>query len=242
MFILWFLVVLFGIMSIVFLLGKGGFLIAGYNTASAKEKAQYDEKKLNQVFGIGSATIALLLLLSIFFEDAALKILPVGIVLVVIALLIASNTICKNKEVTASSTSKPKSKTSAIASIVITTIVCAAVLIMLFTGDITIKVKDQSLIADASFTSSTTVEFQDIEEIDYVSDIPLGKRTNGVGSAKLQAGHFRNDLYGDYMLYSYADCHDYIVLKTKQGFVVINAKNTQDTKQLYSNLQNELSK
>ena len=26
--------------------GKGAFLIAGYNTASAEEKAQYDEKKL----------------------------------------------------------------------------------------------------------------------------------------------------------------------------------------------------
>ncbi|MFQ9922372.1 MAG: DUF3784 domain-containing protein [Beduini sp.] len=242
MFILWFLLVLFGIMTIVFLLGKGGFLIAGYNTASAEEKTQYDEKKLNQVFGIGSAIITLLLLLSIFFEEAAMKILPVGIVLVVIALLIASNTICKNKDVTALSTSKQNSKASTIASIVITAIVCAAVLIMLFTGSITIKVNDQSLIADASFTSSTTVQFQDIEEIDYVSNIPLGKRTNGVGSAKLQAGHFRNDLYGDYMLYSYADCHDYIVLKTKQGFVVINAKNIQDTKQLYSNLQNELSK
>lgn len=242
MFILWFLVVLFGIMSIVFLLGKGSFLIAGYNTASAKEKAQYDEKKLNQTFGIGSAILTLLLLLSIFFEEAAMKILPIGIVLVVIALLIASNTICKNKDADTSSIPRQKSKTSTIASIVITIIVCAAVLVMLFTGDVTIKVKDQSLIADASFTSSTTVQFQDIEEIEYVSDITLGKRTNGVGSAKLQAGHFRNDLYGDYMLYSYFDCHDYIVIKTKQGFVVINAKNTQDTKQLYSNLQNELSK
>lgn len=242
MFILWFLVILFGIMSIVFFLGKGGFLIAGYNTASAEEKTQYDEKKLNQTFGIGSAIITLLLLISIFFEEAAMKILPVGIVLVVIALLIASNTMCKNKDVAAPSTSKQKSKTSTIISIVITIIVCAAVLFMLFTGNITIKVNDQSLIADASFTSSTTVQFQDIEEINYVSNIALGKRTNGVGSAKLQAGHFRNDLYGDYMLYAYADCHDYIVLKTKHGFVVINAKNPQDTKQLYSNLQNELSK
>ena len=242
MFILWFLVVLLGVMSVVFLLGKGGFLIAGYNTASAGEKAQYDEKKLNQTFGIGSAIMTLLLLLSIFFEETAMKILPIGIILVVIALLIASNTICKNKDVTAPSTSKQKSKTSTIASIVITMIVCLGVLVMLFTGDITIKVNGQSLIADASFTSPTTIQFQDIEEIDYVRDIPLGKRTNGIGSAKLQAGHFRNDLYGDYMLYSYSDCHDYIVLKTKLGFVVINAKNSQDTKQLYSNLQNELSK
>lgn len=36
----------FVILGIVFSRGKGMFLIAGYNTASAAEKAKYDEKKL----------------------------------------------------------------------------------------------------------------------------------------------------------------------------------------------------
>ena len=33
-------------LGILFALGKGAFLIAGYNTMSEKEKARYDEKKL----------------------------------------------------------------------------------------------------------------------------------------------------------------------------------------------------
>lgn len=37
---------IFLVLGTVFALGKGAFLIAGYNTASAEEKAQYDEKKL----------------------------------------------------------------------------------------------------------------------------------------------------------------------------------------------------
>ena len=37
---------LFVVLGIVFSLGKGAFLIAGYNTASAGGKAKYDEKKL----------------------------------------------------------------------------------------------------------------------------------------------------------------------------------------------------
>ena len=32
--------------GILFALGKGAFLIAGYNTMSAEERAKYDEKKL----------------------------------------------------------------------------------------------------------------------------------------------------------------------------------------------------
>lgn len=39
------------ILGFVFRSGRGAFLIAGYNTMSAKEKAQYDEKKLCKVVG-----------------------------------------------------------------------------------------------------------------------------------------------------------------------------------------------
>ncbi len=37
---------IFLVLGTVFAFGKGAFLIAGYNTASAEEKAKYDEKKL----------------------------------------------------------------------------------------------------------------------------------------------------------------------------------------------------
>ena len=39
-------VILFIILGVIFLSGKGLFLIAGYNTASKAEKAKTDEKKL----------------------------------------------------------------------------------------------------------------------------------------------------------------------------------------------------
>ena len=37
------LFIIFLIVSLLLLMGKGSFLIAGYNTASAKEKAQYNK-------------------------------------------------------------------------------------------------------------------------------------------------------------------------------------------------------
>ena len=39
------------VLGIVFSCGKGSFLIAGYNTASPKEKEQYDEKALCRAMG-----------------------------------------------------------------------------------------------------------------------------------------------------------------------------------------------
>ena len=45
--------IIFLIISILLLMGKGSFLIAGYNTASEKEKAKYNEKKLCRIVGLG---------------------------------------------------------------------------------------------------------------------------------------------------------------------------------------------
>lgn len=42
---------LFVILGLVFLSGRGSFLIAGYNTASEKEKAETDERKLCKYVG-----------------------------------------------------------------------------------------------------------------------------------------------------------------------------------------------
>lgn len=46
-----FLILLFLVLGIVFLNGKGSFLIAGYNTASKAEKEKIDEKKLCRYMG-----------------------------------------------------------------------------------------------------------------------------------------------------------------------------------------------
>lgn len=45
------IVVLFVLLGVIFSLGKGAFLIAGYNTASKEEKAKYDEKALCRFMG-----------------------------------------------------------------------------------------------------------------------------------------------------------------------------------------------
>lgn len=60
---MWILVGIFGILSAVLLLGKGSFLIAGYNTASEEEKKKYKEKRLCRVIGLYMGGVTLLLAL-----------------------------------------------------------------------------------------------------------------------------------------------------------------------------------
>lgn len=92
---------LFAVLSLVLLLGKGSWLIAGYNTASPEEKKRYDEKRLCRVTGGGMAVITAMLAVMTIWQDvlpaAFAGIFGAVTVGVVIAVLILSNTVCRRK-------------------------------------------------------------------------------------------------------------------------------------------------
>ena len=81
---------IFGIMAIFLLMGKGSFLIAGYNTASESEKARYDEKKLCRVMGVGMMLIAFGLLATAFFKMIGVVIMLITIALALVVMFVGS--------------------------------------------------------------------------------------------------------------------------------------------------------
>ncbi len=97
--IMYVITALFFILAIVLFLGKGSWLIAGYNTASKEEKSKYDEKLLCRTVGGCMGFIALLLLVTCFIWDMVpnyfTHILAVLIILDCVITIILSNTICK---------------------------------------------------------------------------------------------------------------------------------------------------
>ena len=92
---------LLGIMSILLLMGKGSWLIAGYNTASEKEKSRYKEKTLCRTVGGGLAAEVALLIAMEIFEDvlpASSTCIFTALTLVNCAVMaILGNTICRKK-------------------------------------------------------------------------------------------------------------------------------------------------
>jgi NADH:ubiquinone oxidoreductase subunit 3 (subunit A) len=92
------LIAILVISAIALLMGKGSWLIAGYNTASKKEKEKYDEKKLCRCVGI------MLLLISVIFgaisyvkTEKFAETMIIFIILIVIIGLIYANKFCYKK-------------------------------------------------------------------------------------------------------------------------------------------------
>lgn len=99
--VVWVIFVILLVMTIVFLTGNGGSLIAGYNVATKEEQEKYDRKKLCRTFGCGFVVVDLLILvmalgeaiLPAWFAGAAAAI----IIIDVIGIWLASEFICRRK-------------------------------------------------------------------------------------------------------------------------------------------------
>ncbi len=89
---------LFLLISIPLLLGKGSWLIAGYNTATQEEKDKYDEKKLCRTMGVMCLFISFLtILLALINSEEFAIIYGVIVIITVIACIIYCNIGCKRK-------------------------------------------------------------------------------------------------------------------------------------------------
>ena len=98
----WFLFALFAILAIILFSGRGGILIAGYNTASKEKQAKYDEKKLGRVTGSAMTVIAVMfLVMALGFQsiDSNVLYLVMGTVIVITCIItvVLCNTICRKR-------------------------------------------------------------------------------------------------------------------------------------------------
>ncbi len=97
--IMWVVVAIFAIMTIILLSGYGANLIAGYNTASKKEKSKYNNKKLSRVVGVGFAvitTILMIMAIGATMLSASMAYIFLAVVIIDCAVMIVlMETICK---------------------------------------------------------------------------------------------------------------------------------------------------
>ena len=126
-----------------------------------------------------------------------------------------------------------------ITAIVVPLILIGAMILMV-TGDITVTYEDTSFRIAASYTDDLTVEYGDIDSVEYRESFDAGSREMGFGSHRLSTGTFRNEEFGRYTIFAYTQGEGAVVLKSGDKVLVIVGKTAEETKEIYENLAQKI--
>ena len=129
--------------------------------------------------------------------------------------------------------------------IIVTVVVVAALSILLsvvmFTGDLQITATDSALTIEASFWNDVSLPYEKIDSVEYRDSCEVGQKINGFNSARLLLGGFQNDEFGAYTRYTYTGKDPCLILQVEGRTVVIGAKDTQTTKEIYDKISAQIS-
>lgn len=240
----WWITGLFLILTIVFLAGKGSFLIAGYNTASKKDKERYDEKKLCRLMGICMGIVTLALAVGSWLGEDVPGWMQYGFVILVLAdvlaIFILSNTVCVRKDVRDKEEESPEEKKRNSRRVKISFLMIAALFafvgVILTTGSIKVKLNEENMEIVGSWWPDMKVDWEKIQSVSCTDQVKSGARTGGLGSLRLQEGRFENSEFGSYARYTYVRCKKYVVIEMDGGILVVNQRTEEETEELYERI------
>lgn len=119
---------------------------------------------------------------------------------------------------------------------IVVPLILIGVMILMVTGDITVTYEDASFRIVASYTDDLTVEYGDINSVEYRESFDAGSREMGFGSPRLSTGTFKNDEFGRYTIFAYTQGEGAVVLKSGDKVLVIVGKTAEETKAIYDTL------
>ena len=119
---------------------------------------------------------------------------------------------------------------------IVVPLILIGVMILMVTGDITVTYGDASFRIGASYTDDLTVQYGDIDSVEYRESFDAGSREMGFGSPRLSTGTFKNDEFGRYTIYAYTRGEGAVVLKNGDKVLVIVGKTAEETKAIYDTL------
>lgn len=184
----------------------------------------------------------LLMLPCIFLPEKYAPVLLISIILPVAILPVCYSYLYYKKQVKAGTYSTedsvikamPKSyKKTTVGALIVLAVVLP---LLMFSGDITFITGKTALEIQADYYNDVTVPYDSIDAIEFREATADGLRANGFSSLKLLMGKFKNDEFGYYTRYTYADEAGCVVITIGEEKLVIAGKTIVETRAIYDAL------
>ena len=115
-------------------------------------------------------------------------------------------------------------------------ILFAALIPLMFTGDITVEYGNAGFKIEADYFEDLTVGYNEVDSVELVEDFDRGTRVYGFGGARLLMGTFESDTYGKYTLYAYTKCDYGVVVRSGEKTLILTGKDKTETEEIYEKL------
>ncbi len=221
---------------------KQYWLIAGYNTASKKEKENVDIDKLGSFIGNNMFLLGGINLLGILLRYLGYKLLgdlTWGLfIMVTIFMIIKAQSFNKY--------SSPSDKKMNRYAVIVTLFIMLPVLVLsvglIGYGNLSNEITIDMGLIRISGMYGTSVSRDAITSIELIDDIPdIETKINGFDFGNINKGVFQLKDWGNGRVYLESNKGPYIAIRyNTEGFIIINYKNAEETKQVYEMISNEL--
>ena len=132
-------------------------------------------------------------------------------------------------------------KAAKTAGIAVAAVLVAVLAIVMFSGSLEVTLGEESIDIDASMWSDASIDYDEIESVEYREELVGGYKVNGLNSAKLWLGIFKNDELGVYTRYTYQSAESSVILTVDGEYVVIATESEEQNKAIYEKIAAEIA-
>ena len=109
-------------------------------------------------------------------------------------------------------------------------------IVICFTGKITATMDKQTLTMSSTYYGGISINYKDIDFIEYRESGDLGERVWGFGTPRLSLGKFECEEFGSYTRYTYTDSRAFIVIEANGETFAVSLASDEATRTLYEAL------
>jgi Ca2+/Na+ antiporter len=236
---------LFILLGIVLSMGKGSFLIAGFNTMPKEEQDKYDKAALCKFTGKIMFALAFSMVFWVLYQALEIKfLLYIGLVLFfafIVFLLIYTNT--GNRFKTGGSSAEKKQRKASVNSSMIIGLIsllgAAIFLFVLVNGtkkETEVIIQGNQIVFKGQY--GVTDNLKEITDIQLKDDIPaIGMKVNGAGLGEIMKGDFKVEGLGTCRLFVHSEKGPFIYMLVGGKYTIINFIDSAKTMAIYEELK-----
>lgn len=232
------------LLGIVLSMGKGSFLIGGFNMMSKEEQEKYDKVALCKFTGKMMFALAFSMVFWVLSQTLDMKfLLYIGVLLffaIIVSMLIYLNTGNRFK-IGGSSLEKKQLKVS-VKSLMIGLIIFLGVAIFLFIlvngtkKETEVIIQGNQIVFKGQY--GVTDNMEEITDVQLKNEIPtIGMKVNGAGLGEIMKGDFEVEGLGTCRLFVHSEKGPFIYMMVDGKYIIINFKDSAKTMGIYAELK-----